>query len=320
MTGTRSAVRRAVATAASAPLERKLVWMLGSPRSGSTWLMYLLQEPRRVAVLEEPLIGTHLGLFASNIVESGKGSLAAGVRLRDLREDDRYFFAEQHSADWLPPLRQLLMRGLAPHIPLRARYLVVQEPNGSEGADILMRALPRSRLLFLLRDGRDVVDSVVDAYRPGSWLDQAFGVAQDVAGQARAGLIEREAQRWVARTEIVSRAYEKHPPDRRLLVRYEELLADTTGTMLSIYSWLGLDPPDDLLARVEGHSFSALPDSAKGSGKFQRAAPPGLWRQNLSSEEQGLCEEVMAPTLRTMGYEISPGPLGHTQPAPKARD
>ncbi|HMC40230.1 MAG TPA: sulfotransferase [Acidimicrobiales bacterium] len=289
-------------------LERQLVWVLGSPRSGSTWLMYLLREPPRVAALQEPLIGTHLGVFASSIVEGGQEALPAGVRLRELRDDDRYFFSDSHLRSWGSPLRRLILSGLAPHVPLRARYLVVQEPNGSEGADLLMRVLPRSRMLFLLRDGRDVVDSVLDAYQRGSWLDQAFGVGQDLLRQDRLRVIEREAQKWVARTEIVARAYDLHPPERRHLVRYEELLADTTKTLRGIYSWLEIDPPADLLDRVEASSFDSLPTAAKGSGKFHRAATPGLWRQNLSEEEQHCCMTIIGPTLEKMGYDAVPEP------------
>lgn len=308
MTQTSTRISRLLRAARSATLEQKLVWILGSPRSGSTWLMYLLEEPPRIAVLQEPLIGTHLGLFASYIVENGQATLPAGVRMRDLRDDDRYFFSERHLSDWGPPLRTLILRGLAPHLPPRAQRLVVQEPNGSEGADLLMGVLPRSYLLFLVRDGRDVVDSVIDAYRPGSWLDEAFGVAQQLDGPARVRLIEREAQRWVARTEIVQRAYARHAPDRRLLVRYEDLLADTPRELGSVYSWLGLAPPEDLPARVDARSFDAIPSSAKGSGKFHRAATPGMWRDNLSAQEQQLCQRVMGSTLASLGYE--PGPDG----------
>lgn len=302
MTSMKQTLQRLRAAAPSA-LERKLVWLLGSPRSGSTWLMYLLDEPGRVATLQEPLIGAHLGLFASYIVENGQESLSAGTRLRDLRDDDRYFFSDHHARDWVPPLRKLIVRGLAPHIPLRARYLVVQEPNGSEGGDLLLRALPKSRLLFLLRDGRDVVDSVVDAYRPGSWLDEAFGIGQDLVGQARLKLVEHEAEKWVARTQIVSRAYDRHPPEQRLLVRYEDLLADTPKTLQTIYSWLEVDPPTGLLDRVRSNSFDALPASTKGSGRFHRAATPGLWRQNLSQDEQDCCAKIMGPMLTATGYQ-----------------
>lgn len=289
---------------------------MGSPRSGSTWLMYLLGEPPRIAALQEPLIGLHLGLFASHIVDSREGTLPAGVRVRDLRDDDRYFFSDRQVSNWGPPLRKLILKRLAPHVPRRARCLVVQEPNGSEGADLLMRVLPRSNLLFLLRDGRDVVDSLLDAYRQGSWLDEAFGVGQNLAGPARVRLIEREAQRWVARAEIVSRAFERHPPGRRLLVRYEDLLADTPKELRSIYSWLSLPPPADLQERVEARAFTALPDEARGPGKFSRAATAGLWRENLDPDEQDLCEKVMGPMLTRLGYQVGPGVSG---PRPKPR-
>jgi hypothetical protein len=288
----------------SAALDRKLIWIMGSPRSGSTWLMFLLEEPPRITALQEPLIGTHLGLFASNIVENGQGTLPAGVRLRDLRDDERYFFSERLSHQWGPALRKLILTRFSPHMSLRTKYLVVQEPNGSEGADILMSVLPRSHLLFLVRDGRDVVDSFIDAYQPRAWLDEAFGVGQILDGSARHRFIQREAQRWVARTEIVRSAYDKHPPARRLMVRYEDLLADTRKVLGLIYSWLGISPPDDLEERLAARAFSALPDAAKGPGKFNRAASPGLWRENLSSEEQAMCQEIMGEMLTTLDYDI----------------
>ena len=266
--------------------------------------MYLLEEPPRIAALQEPLIGMHLGLFASYLVENGEGTLPAGTRVRDLRDDDRYFFSGRHEDNWGPPLRKLILKRLAQHVSGRTRCLVVQEPNGSEGADLVMGVLPRSHLLFLARDGRDVVDSLLDAYRPGAWLDEAFGVGQDVDGRARGRLIEREAQRWLARTEIVSRAYARHPPGRRLLLRYEDLLADTQKELRSIYSWLGLAPPGDLPERVEGRAFGSTPDAERGPGKFARAATPGLWRNNLNQDEQDCCERIMGPMLKTLGYEV----------------
>lgn len=277
--------------------------------------MNLLEEAPRIVALQEPLIGTHLGLFASYIVENGEGTLPAGVRMRDLRGDDRYFFSERYANDWGPPLRKLILKRFSPHVPRRAQFLVVHEPNGSEGADLLMRVLPRSRLLFLARDGRDVVDSILDAYRPGSWLDNVFGVAQKLEGSARGRLIRREAQRWVARTEIVGRAYEQHPPDRRLLVRYEDLLADTPNELRAIYSWLGLPPPRDLETRVDELDFNSLPDSTKGPGKFQRAATPGLWREHLNLDEQASCEQIMGSLLETFGYELGPEPAGRSPQA-----
>ena len=44
-------------------------------------------------------------------------------------------------------------------------YLIIKEPNGSVGASLMMEALPESRMIFLMRDPRDVVASRLDAVK-----------------------------------------------------------------------------------------------------------------------------------------------------------
>src|SRR3954470_11468675 len=121
-------------------LETKLVWMLGSPRSGSTWLRHLLCDGTQVVGMSEPLVGMHLGAIASAAVPMWPP--AGAMRIPDIRHDSDYFFSADHEADWLPGLRGLLLSRLAPHVPAQSKRLVIQEPNGSEGADLLMHALP----------------------------------------------------------------------------------------------------------------------------------------------------------------------------------
>ena len=63
-----------------------------------------------------------------------------------------------------------------------------------------------------------------------------------------------------------------------MLVRYEELRADTLGTMMRIYSTLGIPVDEEQVARVvEKHSWENIPDEKKGEGKFYRKASPGGW-------------------------------------------
>ena len=47
-------------------LESRLVWLFGSPRSGSTWLLQMLGEHPRIVPINEPLIGFHLSPFQAN--------------------------------------------------------------------------------------------------------------------------------------------------------------------------------------------------------------------------------------------------------------
>ena len=65
-------------------------------------------------------------------------------------------------------------------------------------------------MIFLLRDGRDVVDSWLDAHRPGAWaLDEG---AYPVAHEGREALIRWQASVWTYRTGVVLRAYRVTTP------------------------------------------------------------------------------------------------------------
>jgi hypothetical protein len=89
-----------------------------------------------------------------------------------------------------------------------------------------------------------------------------------------------------------------------LLVRYEELLSDTPAQLRRIFDWLDLDVSDgDVEAIAAHHAYAAVPEDRRGPGKAVRAASPGLWRQNLTEEEQQVMHEIMGDKLREVGYE-----------------
>lgn len=302
-------------------VERKLVWIMGSPRSGSTWLMHLLDEPPRVVTISEPLIGAHIGLLASTIANVRLAQVRERPRMFDLRTDSSYFFAATEAPYWRPELRRLVLRRFMAQVPRSALRCVIHEPNGSEGADVLLSALPKSRLLFLTRDGRDVVDSMFDATRAGSWLDLAFGVGKERAGKERLAYIEEQAYRWRLRTEVVRTAYERHDPALRYFLRYEDLLTNTLSELEKIYQWLAIEAPRDTAERVERHAFSSVPEVYRGTGQFHRAASPGLWRQHLTDDEQRICLDVMGESLGNLGYStgaqaavVSPDTMGAKRP------
>jgi len=72
-------------------LESRLVWMMGSPRTGTTWLLNLMCLHARVRGLDEPLIGAHLGLPVAALVGAtqGSGSVASQFRVVDRFAGDR---------------------------------------------------------------------------------------------------------------------------------------------------------------------------------------------------------------------------------------
>ena len=203
-----------------------------------------------------------------------------------------------------PPGRPGRARGPRRSSPVAdGAMVVIKEVNGSHASDLVMTLLPRSRMLFLVRDGRDVVDSLLAAYAPGGFLARNQGQVIDYAGRARArsrlgsaavGLQRRrDAQGPRPACARTSADRSLRGPDRRP--------AHVDRTALRV----ARSPRSDawLRAMVTERSFGAVPEHRRGAGRRHRAATPGLWRENLTADEQALVTEIMGPRLERLGYE-----------------
>lgn len=289
----------------SRDISNRLVWMLGSPRTGSTWLMQLFAEIPEISVIDESYIPLHLVPIDHALAEGEY--FQEGPRA----EDPHYFFARRYLPELFPELRSLFMRGLLRQLEelgqnTDPRWIVIKEPNGSHASDSLMSLFPESRLLFLVRDGRDVIDSLIDAMLSrDSWWQQSQASDEPRIVSERMAFINHHAKLWLQRTQSTQRAFAALPERQRYQVVYEDLLADTTPEFTAMLEWLGMDVPAEAIrAAVEKRSFAAIPDSQKGPGKRARSANPGQWKERLRPGEIDLVESVMGPKLRELGYEV----------------
>ena len=254
------------------PREEQLTWIFGSSRSGSTWLLRMLSEFDEVLPIDETGIGHHLGVWRPIPLAwatcDDLPELSTFRAVKQHRPD--YFFSEEHRPGWEPLLRDFILDRLGLQRD-GERRMVIKEPGGSQVADWIMSLLPGSRLVFLLRDGRDVVDSWLDAYQDGGWITDDGGFP--VADYGRVPFIRWQATVWRYRTEATRRAYEAHPPDRRVLVRYEELLEDPGRELGRVLEKIGIAAAP---ARVDvvaaKHAFSNVPAKDRGVCKFVRNA------------------------------------------------
>jgi hypothetical protein len=216
-----------------------------------------------------------------------------------------YFFSDAFEATWRPEVRRLILVRFWSQAQVAERehgfanpLVLIKEPNGSHGAEQLMSLLPRSRLLFVVRDGRDVVDSMVDAAQ--SW---APNIRELELSPQRLHYVRAQSRLWLNHTTAVQRAYDARPPELRWMVRYEDLRRDPEATLAPILDWLGLaSSPKRVPDAVKTNAFEALPRFMKGSGTPRRAASPGLWRENTNADEQAAMHEIMGAKLREFGY------------------
>jgi hypothetical protein len=273
-----------------------VVWIFCSNRSGSTWLSSMMGEVEGHEVWNEPLVGKLFG----DLYYAG----AAGHQ-----KVKHYILGDFHKGSWLDSVQSFVLSEATARFPGVAEggYLIIKEPNGSIGAPLLSEAMPASRVIFLLRDPRDVAASGLDAARKGSWQ---YENAAD-RGWKREALadnqpdvwVRRRAQNYVRHAGKARDAYEAHKGPK-VLIRYEELRDDTRGTMERLYSTLGIEVGGEELARaVEKHAWENIPEKEKGQGKFYRKATPGGWREDLTPGQVEIVEQVSAALLK----EFYPG-------------
>lgn len=309
---TPASVRRRLSARLNRDFESRLVWLLGSPRSGSTWLMRLLASHDSVIPFNEPQIGSYLSPFMCDLPGMYASDFdSSNFTLRRIQAGGKFqFFSDEFRDVWLPSLGELLRARFRAHAlkypaqaPFSRTVMAIKEPNGSQSADVIMAALPKSRLLFLLRDGRDVVDSELAANLEGSWVGTLFPEVRGITSEERLSFVTQSAHKWLWRTSVVQEAYATHRGPK-LLVRYEELRREPLAGLRRILDWIGLTMPEPQLCRlVDELSFERIPGESRGPKQFSRAATPGHWRESLSEDEQAAVHDVMATKLRELGYE-----------------
>jgi hypothetical protein len=173
---------------------------------------------------------------------------------------------------------------------------VEQTPETSFVLDAALRAYPRAVAVHVIRDGRDVVTSLLER----GWLSAERVDADDAhlpfgaharfwvePGReeefARASDATRAAWAW-RRYVTAARAV----PARTVELRYEQLVPDPAAAALPVAAALGVDASLLAAAFAKAHDRSA-----------------GRWRRDLTPEQLADVEHEAGATLVSLGYELS---------------
>jgi hypothetical protein len=266
-----------------------MVWIFGTGRSGNTWLTAMMESAGH-AVWREPAIGDLFGDFY--------------YRWRSRRRNAKFVLGDPSKDIWLGSIRRFVLEGANGRFPWLSGedYLVLKEQVGSVGASLLSEALPESKMIFLIRDPRDVVASWLDGATGGGWHQESVARRKDPERASRADedpttYVKQQARRYRKQVGHAAEAYDAHE-GKKVLVRYEELRADALGTMRRIHSELGMVVDEARLRRaVEEHSWENIPEREKGEGKFHRKASPGSWKEDLTPRQAKAVERITAPLI-----------------------
>lgn len=252
------------------PWHRRAVFVVGAPRSGTTWLHQMLAcHPDIATAGETHLFDRGLGTIFANHNDPSPflGPHAGLVTWATYPELVRHarIFADGVFSD----LRDALNPA--------ATMVLDKTPNHPPHASLLAAVFPDGRFIHLLRDGRDSAASSHDLW---SWDDEWRNP-------------RRAARNWVMAVEDVR----AHLADLDYLeVRYEALAETTDDQLVRILEFLELPmPAKDVRMIVE---FTRTPVNLRPSS-------PEVGVRKWAGRDSFLEREITweaAPLLRELGY------------------
>jgi sulfotransferase family protein len=257
--------RKKAASEATGASERP-VFVVGAPRSGTTFM------------------GNSLGRLPGFVDLGEVGPLKVAI-------DELSALPEDESAR---RFRRILERVRRLGFARRLRA-VEQTPETSFVLGAALCAYPQATVVHMVRDGRDVVCSLLEK----GWLRAERGGADDVGSpygeRARSWVEPERVPEFQAASEATRAAWawrryltaaRAGAPEATVEVRYEELAADPDGTAARIAERIGAEPAELAAALRYVHSESV-----------------GRWRRDLSDGEVADVEAEAGPLLHELGYD-----------------
>lgn len=249
------------------------IFLLGFPRSGTTLLDQILSTYDDVAVLEEK--GTLADAGTELIVEGGGLEKLARLTREQIREYRRLYWRRVDS-----------FLGA----PLAANAVFVDKlPMHTAMLGVIYRIFPDARIIFALRDPRDVV---LSCFQQTFGMNVAMYQFLDLEGAAR----------YYDQVMRLARACREKLPLRLHEVRYENVVTDFRGEVEPLLSFLGLEWRDDAERFFEkALTRNISTPSAKQVIHGLYKSSIGKWRRYETQMKPVL--PMLQPWARAFGYD-----------------
>ncbi|MFG0300216.1 MAG: sulfotransferase domain-containing protein [Phycisphaerales bacterium JB047] len=187
-----------------------------------------------------------------------------------------------------------------------ALVLTKMHVHGSEhNASLLKRAGVRYVVLF--RDLRDVAVSNYFYVRNTPWHPEHTIYKNTELSDGLRLFAERTLKDY---SDWIYSWDRNRDPERSVVVRYEDLLADDAGVLREIAKLFELDASDETVERItKANSFDAM-SGGRSQGQanesaFARKGVAGDWQNHFNDELKTLYKDVIGQTLMDFGYEQS---------------
>lgn len=292
----------------AAPPYRKL-FVVGCPRSGTTWVATMLQHhPLVIGTSESHAYTTILDPFAQQGTRGDAGwrrvltryDLMAhrpwGVGLHryvDRRTLCRFIATARAHRAWsdergaLEVIRWNFDHFFASRAGTGNHVLVEKTPRHQFHAARILRQFPEARVVQVIRDGRDVCVSMEMLAPSHDWVPaDRRSQLETWLDYVRSGITLHSTPEFAGRV---------------LDIRYEDLKADPSGCIARVFAFAGLDCPPDLASQiVAATALNRYPRT--GPGRPKRRGAVGDWRHHFTARDRALARELAGDVLHQLGY------------------
>lgn len=281
-----------------------LVLLVGAPRSGTTWLQSMLGAHASVASPQETDLFRR---YLEPLTQAWRWQLRGGPEAwakRRFKGLPAVLTAEEFTEVARGLLGAILEKAAA--LEPGATVVVEKSPSHSLCGEVVAELAPQARVVHLVRDGRDVVSSLLAASEGWGrwWAPRTFPHA------ARSWVEHVHGARQIAALGVAT-----------LEVRYEELVRRDTGVLREVHAFCGLEVGEQECAGLyESFSFERMSGAAPprllvggefGTAAQGRAEPEGFfrrgriagWRDEWSPLDRLVFDAVAGDLLVELGYE-----------------
>jgi hypothetical protein len=276
----------------------QLFFVSGAPKSGTTWLMRILDAHPEVVCSGE-------GHFVEQVI-------APLVKLRNdfnakLQMDaERVFEGKPYykpleDADIAPLARSLILRVMGARVTgPEIKAVGDKTPRYTHGLRSLAALFPQAKFVNIIRHPYDVAVSMLHhALRVGN--DDALTLGAPIHAQ----LAGNSASAWFHAQSYVE-AFVREHPGRLIQIRYEDLQADGPGVMAGVFAFLGVDSDASAIAAaLEASSFEKLSGRKPGEENprsFFRKGVVGDWKGRLDQSALAVLDERCGQLMQAEGY------------------
>jgi len=269
------------------------VFIVGSGRSGTTWLQRLLLEHPEITGGQESEFFLHFSSCLRGVQRDDEISRKLGLSV---------YWAESDLNKVIMNIWQKTFISMLNQKP-GAKILSEKTPSHAHHMDVIAKFLPNSKFIHIIRDSRSVVSSMLAAEK-GWGKSWAPGTAKKCA--------------WLWRSSVVAakKSGNNMPDERYLEVRYEDLLNNTNNELSRIYSYLGVNFNSELLAKIVDKQSMHKQKLSGGTGfkdykgndlkepnGFFRKGKVDSWKSELNIFQKLIVWRYTWNILRKFGYD-----------------